>query len=155
MLSRVSQFFAIGLISLCVSVAQAQGLTESSVKKWVQQIEQAINEKNVNAIAEAISDDASITMKASFLGEDQILQPTKYEYLMMLQQSWAKTTGYSYQRENLKINIKNNQAHVSVQVTEEVELMGEKVTGKTNEKFIVEERADGFRIVKIDAEVTM
>ena len=82
---------AIAATSIAVS-AQAATMTEGLVKNYASAMKSAANSKNINQVANLVSDDALISLSRK--GKSTSLD--KAAYLKLLQTGWNQTSNYRY-----------------------------------------------------------
>jgi hypothetical protein len=126
-------------LSLAVATsAYAAELTEETVKQVISRIDKAVNDRNANALAKELSNNASIKINISVKGRKRAMTASKRRYISILEQSWAQYSDYNYSRSNMTMTIKNNKALVSVVVQESMVLQGQNVSGSTKEEVTIE-----------------
>ena len=106
-----------GLVAVASTTAisaQAADMTEGLVKNYAAAMKSAANSKNVNQVAQLVSDDALISMSRK--GKSTSLD--KDAYLKLLQRSWSQASDYNYGIEVDNIVIAGNQAKANVNTTE-------------------------------------
>lgn len=123
---------------LISSISYAADISEKDVKSVMSKVDNAITTLNVKEVANALSDNVTITMNISVQGKTQVMKPSKSEYIAMLQQGWSMYKDYKYNRSNVKINIKGSKAYVSADVSESMTVQGKTISGNSKEKMIVE-----------------
>jgi len=141
------------LALLIPSVAcQAAELTESTVSRMIALIDSAALRKDVNTLAQLVSDDVDISVESS----DRVTHMGKAQYFDSLQKSWSQTKNTTYSRNNIRITLEGpNKASFSSDVLESFTLNGDFYSGKTAEESVVEVRNGHALVTKIVAHVTL
>ena len=73
----------------------------------------------------------------------------------MLVATWAHYSEYKYDRGNTKISINNDQAVISADITESININGQEMTGQSKEKVTVQIVDDKPKITKVVAFTSM
>lgn len=136
------------LMLTCVTgYAIAGEISESQVKKLIDQMDSAIETKSVEQIADTLSDTVTIKMNIHANGNLlQTLKMTKSEYISLVKQGWDAASSYSYVRNNEKINISGEVATVTAEVVEVAVIQGQTIKTRTQETAIIE-MVDGAPLV--------
>jgi hypothetical protein len=138
----------IGALLFCAS-AFAEGLTEQAVNAFIAQVDKAVLRMDADAVGEALSDQASITLNIAAGGRKAVYRYSKTEYLKILEEGWSKYTNYKYRRTTVKLTITGNRAFLVTDVHESMTVEGRNISGTATEEVTVE-RIDGdLRITKI------
>lgn len=137
--SRSSRWVALcfGLIGLVIQSAWAGELSQHQVQQLIQSVEQAANELDVEALAQTLSDDAVIQLDISMLGEHQVVEATKQEYLKVITEAWSRFERYGYRRSNTEITLSGDHAVVQANVHESMVIDGHSLVGTSHEKVII------------------
>ncbi|WP_201526666.1 MULTISPECIES: hypothetical protein [Psychrobacter] len=94
--------------------AQAATMNESLVQNYATAMKSAANSKNINQVAQLVSDDALISLSRK--GKSTSLD--KNAYLKLLQSSWNQTSNYRYDISIDNIVTTGSQAKANVNTTE-------------------------------------
>ena len=92
MLRGVSLASIVAVGSAWTISAQAAPMTEALVQSYASAMKSAANSKNINKVAQLVSDDALISLSRK--GKTTSLD--KAAYLQLLQRSWNDTSNYRY-----------------------------------------------------------
>ena len=103
----------IAAVSFVATPAQA-AINEAAVQNYATQMKQAANSKNVSKVSSLVADEALISL--SRRGKTTSLD--KAAYLKLLQDSWSKSTNYSYDISISNIVISGEQAKADVKTVE-------------------------------------
>lgn len=115
----------------------AAEITDVQIVQMVNKVDRAITAFDANALAKELSDDVEIVMNISIRGKKQVLRPSKREYIDMLKHGWAQYSNYKYTRSNLKIELQGSKALVYADITESMEIQGQKISGNSREEVTV------------------
>lgn len=139
------------IISLCLSfiitsAVCAADLTEDDVRQVIARIDNAIDRADAEALGNELSDDAEITLNFVDQGEKQVMQLSKIDYLLLLEQGWAQFSNYSYHRSDMKVSLQGAKAFITAVVHEEMMIEDQHYSGSSREEATVE-LIDGKPIV--------
>ena len=137
MLSKSKFWVFLQLFFLSTTAFSAE-VTESTVKKLLSEMDVAITNLDSETLAKTLSDDIQITIHINIQGNEQVMKPSKQEYISMLKQGWAAVENYSYKRSDLVIDIKDGKAVVSANVKETMTVQGQSLSGESKEVATVE-----------------
>lgn len=137
-MKRISSLILVILCSFLPISVTAADLTEAQVNHVIENVDNAINALDADRLANAFSSNVKISMTLHIQGQKQVLQFSKPEYIEMLKQGWQHHTNYQYKRSNLKIQIQGNKAAVSADITESMDINGQKLSGKSKEEVSIE-----------------
>lgn len=132
------KFFIAVLLSALPALAAAQTLTEPTVKELIASIDKAIAAKDVNGIAQHMTDNVEITVVISSGGRTQKSKLSKPDYVKALRDTWGMATNYMYRRSNETIVINNNVATVSADVVENMTINNQHSRTRTRETATIE-----------------
>jgi hypothetical protein len=116
----------------------AEVLTREDVMSFVTDMERATSRKDVTGVSDALSDDVIIVLNIDTRGQKQILQPSKREYVAMLEKSWSVVENYKYSRSNLEIDFKGHKAIVTADITESMTIKGRRISSESHEVVTIE-----------------
>ena len=133
---RKAIYLIIGIGALAISHASA--LTEENVRQLIARIDNAVNALDANALAKEFSNDVAITLHINIQGHEQIMRPSKNEYIALLEQAWAQFSNYKYSKSNLRIDMRGGKAIVSALVHESMTIQGRELSGSSTEKVTIE-----------------
>lgn len=143
-------------VSFCFFTAShAAGLTEKTVNDYLARVDGAISTLSVAQVGDALSDNVAITINVTAGGRQQVMKPSKQEYLQMLQQGWVAASNYKYHRSNTKIKITGDRAYVTSDVTESMVVQGQSISGKSKEETTIELVGGKPKATKIVAHTAM
>ena len=137
MLSKSKFWFFLSLFFLSTTAFSAE-VTEGTVKKLLSEMDVAITNLDSETLAKTLSDDIQITIHINIQGNEQVMKPSKQDYISMLKQGWAAVENYSYKRSDLVIDIKDGKAVVSANVKETMTVQGQSLSGESKEVATVE-----------------
>lgn len=126
------------LCLLFFTTASASELSESAVKKIILNVEKSSEKKNIEGIAEALSDNFEMKSYVSFRGEKHFSKKSKQEYLQILKAVWTIYTHYESTVSNTVIKIKNNKAYVTSDVKESATHQGRTMIAHSKQEAIIE-----------------
>jgi hypothetical protein len=116
----------------------AAELTVAAVKAYTAKVDAAIARRDVNAVLEAIAEDARISVTVSMQGQPQTMRMSKSQYGQMLQLAWGAVSNYSNKRSNEKISIDGAEATVTADIAESMVINGQQVGSRSREQATVE-----------------
>ncbi|RLT91036.1 MAG: nuclear transport factor 2 family protein [Ketobacter sp. GenoA1] len=143
------------VVFFCSSLAFSDTLTEKQVHQLIDRMDSAINAKDAKAVLEEMSDNIEIVINIEAQGQTQTMRPSKAEYKDMLVATWVHYSEYKYDRGNTKISINNDQAVISADITESININGQEMTGQSKEKVTVQIVDDKPKITKVVAFTSM
>jgi hypothetical protein len=114
LIKSVSVVSIAAVISTIAISAQAATMTEGLVQDYAAAMKSAANSKNVNQVANLVSDDALISLSRK--GKSTSLD--KEAYLKLLQNSWNQTSNYRYDISVDNIVTTGSQAKANVNTVE-------------------------------------
>lgn len=76
----------------------AENLTESDVQNLLDRIDTAVINLDADAVANTLSENVNITINITAMGQTQVMNPSKQEYISMLDQGWAMYENYKYSK---------------------------------------------------------
>ncbi|WP_201584839.1 hypothetical protein [Psychrobacter jeotgali] len=120
---------AIAASTVAIS-AQAATMTEGLVQGYAAAMKSAANSKNINQVANLVSDDALISLSRK--GKSTSLD--KDAYLKLLQKSWNEASNYNYDIDISNIVITGSQAKANVNTVESWVKDGKRVSFVTNSR---------------------
>ena len=103
----------VAAVSFAATSAQA-AINEAAVQNYATQMKQAANSKNVSKVSNLVADEALISL--SRRGRTTSLD--KAAYLKLLQDSWSKSSNYSYDISISNVVITGEQAKADVKTVE-------------------------------------
>lgn len=133
----------------------AENLTESDVQNLLDRIDTAVINLDADAVANTLSENVNITINITAMGQTQVMNPSKQEYISMLDQGWAMYENYKYSKSNVVINITGNTAIASATVHESMTVQGQEISGVTQEEATIEVVDGNLLITKIIGYATM
>jgi len=132
-------FLMCSLFATVISCSSpSNDLTEEIVRSVVIDMERANENRDLDGISEALSDDVTIVLNINMRGQKQVLRPSKQEYISMLKESWSVVKNYRYSRSNLEIDIKGNRAFVTADVSESMTVQGRRISTEMREEATIE-----------------
>ncbi len=137
-MSNLLKIFLLVFSLIPLTNAYASDLTEESVKRLMSKIDNAVNALNANEVADTLSSNVSITMNIRIQGQEQVIRPSKKEYISMLQQAWAQCKDYKYSRSNEVIKISGNKALVTSDIKESMTMQGQNISVESKEEATIE-----------------
>ena len=129
---------AIVLLLLAPSLGFAQAVEEPAVRKMLAEVDRAIAERNVDAVAHHLSESATFTVEINVDGQAQRATVSKPEYVTALRQTWSAVDDYTYRRSNEKISIRGGRAVVTATVVETMTLQGKTIKTTSQETAVIE-----------------
>src|SRR5699024_8878290 len=103
----------VAAVSFAATSAQA-AINEAAVQNYATQMKQAANSKNVSKVSNLVAEEALISL--SRRGRTTSLD--KAAYLKLLQDSWSKSSNYSYDISISNVVITGEQAKADVKTVE-------------------------------------
>ena len=125
---KIFKTLFIVLVITNIQPSNAKELTESSVKEFIEIFDNAVESKDLIKIADLMVDDVNIITNVTFLGQTEVINSSKTEYISLLKESWKLTTDYSFTRNEFDIVFENDTATISGTITESMSLLGEPVS---------------------------
>lgn len=130
--------FIVLIVGLLFSVSVvASEVNEDNVEKMIERIDRAINALDANSLAKELSDDVEIIINVTIGDEEQVMTPSKVEYIDMLEQGWANYENYSYTRSVLNVDVQDGQALVYAEINESLEFQGQKISVESQEHITI------------------
>ncbi len=113
-------------------------LTEEIVKTALYKIDNAVENMDADGVSDALSDDVIIVLNIKTQGQNEVIRPSKQEYIAMLKDGWSMSKNYKYTRSNLKIDIQGDKAIITADTRESMTVQGQHITSKVSEKVTME-----------------
>ena len=127
------------VVSLLFAITtQAAGLTQAEVETYLAKMDKAVQQRNVRAVSELMSDQADVVINLTLQGQSQVLSMTKEQYIEMLGQGWSAASDYSYQTSGVVIKINGDHALIFSQVHEKMTIQGQVISTSSKEEARVE-----------------
>lgn len=131
--------------------AQAAPLTESAVQGYANAMKVAANSKNINQVAQLVSDDALISLSRK--GKTTSLD--KEAYLKLLQSSWSNSQNYRYDISISNIVTTGDQAKADVKTTETWVKDGKNVSFVTSSRVTLTAGPNNAVLLRAVSQVTI
>ena len=117
-MKKIATLMGFVLLITLFSTAYASKLSESDVKKLIASIDQAVLNQNANMFSNFLSDDVTITINIIMQGGSQKITYSKQEYISLIEEGWANSRDYKFNRTKLIITISGTSAIVNAEGTE-------------------------------------
>jgi hypothetical protein len=131
LLIKSASIIGIATVASTIAIsAQAATMTEGLVQNYAAAMKSAANSKNINQVANLVSDDALISLSRK--GKSTSLD--KNAYLELLQSSWNQTSNYRYDISVDNIVTTGSQAKANVNTVESWVKDGKQVSFVTNSR---------------------
>lgn len=140
----------IAAVSFAATSAQA-AINEAAVQNYATQMKQAANSKNVSKVSSLVADEALISL--SRRGKTTSLD--KSAYLKLLQDSWSKSSNYSYDISISNIVISGEQAKADVKTVETWVKDGEQRTMSTTSRATLKSDNNNAVLLRAVSQVTI
>ena len=140
----------IAAVSFVATPAQA-AINEAAVQNYATQMKQAANSKNVSKVSSLVADEALISL--SRRGKTTSLD--KAAYLKLLQDSWSKSTNYSYDISISNIVISGEQAKADVKTVETWIRDGQQRTMSTTSRATLKSDNNNAVLLRAVSQVTI
>ena len=140
----------IAAVSFVATPAQA-AINEAAVQNYATQMKQAANSKNVSKVSSLVADEALISL--SRRGKTTSLD--KAAYLKLLQDSWSKSTNYSYDISITNIVISGEQAKADVKTVETWVRDGQQRTMSTTSRATLKSDNNNAVLLRAVSQVTI
>ncbi|WP_115342947.1 hypothetical protein [Psychrobacter phenylpyruvicus] len=140
----------IAAVSFAATSAQA-AINEAAVQNYATQMKQAANSKNVSKVSSLVVDEALISL--SRRGKTTSLD--KSAYLKLLQDSWSKSSNYSYDISISNIVISGEQAKADVKTVETWVKDGEQRTMSTTSRATLKSDNNNAVLLRAVSQVTI
>ncbi len=140
----------IAAVSFAATSAQA-AINEAAVQDYATQMKQAANSKSVSKVSSLVADEALISL--SRRGKTTSLD--KAAYLKLLQDSWSRSSNYSYDISISNIVISGQQAKADVKTVETWEKDGEQHTMKTTSRATLKSDNNNAVLLRAVSQVTI
>lgn len=131
--------------------AQAATISESSVQAYATEMKAAANSKNINKVAQLVSDDALISLSRK--GKTTSLD--KDAYLKLLQGSWSNTQNYHYDITINNIVTTGSQAKADVKTVETWIKDGQNVSFVTSSRVTLAAGPNNAVLLRAVSQVTI
>ena len=140
----------IAAVSFVATPAHA-AINEAAVQNYATQMKQAANSKNVSKVSSLVADEALISL--SRRGKTTSLD--KAAYLKLLQDSWSKSTNYSYDISISNIVISGEQAKADVKTVETWVRDGQQRTMSTTSRATLKSDNNNAVLLRAVSQVTI
>ena len=137
-------------VGFAATTAQA-AINEAAVQNYATQMKQAANSKNVSKVSSLVADEALISL--SRRGKTTSLD--KSAYLKLLQDSWSKSTNYSYDISISNIVISGEQAKADVKTVETWVRDGQQRTMSTTSRATLKSDNNNAVLLRAVSQVTI
>lgn len=148
--SALAPVAMIAAVSFVATPAQA-AINEAAVQNYATQMKQAANSKNVSKVSSLVADEALISL--SRRGKTTSLD--KAAYLKLLQDSWSKSTNYSYDISISNIVISGEQAKADVKTVETWVRDGQQRTMSTTSRATLKSDNNNAVLLRAVSQVTI
>jgi predicted house-cleaning noncanonical NTP pyrophosphatase (MazG superfamily) len=128
----------------------ANELTQENVKKFLQESDKVVLDKNVEKLAELLDENVDIAITVNFNGKNQITKLSKFEYLAKIKEGFTATQNYEYKILDRKIKIKNDIAYVLEKAEEKYTYNNQKVIGLSKVNNQIKLINNKLKFVKIE-----
>ncbi len=143
-----SKVIVISLTLILSLVANAGPLSKNRVEKFIDSFDTAIVGNDFRGIANAFSDNASITTNVRYSGQEALVTQTKKEYLIDVKKSWGHVSDYQLKRLDMEIEILGQRAFVSAKLKEKALVDGRYLFFNSTEELILKVVDDNIVIIK-------
>lgn len=146
------------ILSFCLvsfTDAFSQDITEPQIIEFLAKIDAAINEMNVDGVADALSDDVKIEMTIQAGSKNQVMRPSKAEYVGMLRKAWSQYRSYIYNRSGTEIYVEKSKAIVTADIVESMSINGQIISGVSEEEVTIKRINGELRITDMVGITTM
>lgn len=140
----------VATVSFAATSAQAV-INEAAVQNYAAQMKQAANSKNVSKVSSLVADEALISL--SRRGKTTSLD--KSAYLKLLQDSWSKSSNYSYDISISNIVISGEQAKADVKTVETWVRDGQQRTMSTTSRATLKSDNNNAVLLRAVSQVTI
>ncbi|WP_438012471.1 hypothetical protein [Psychrobacter raelei] len=138
-------------VSMVATAAQAAPLTEAAVQSYAAQMKQAANSENLSLVSSLVADEALISL--SRRGKTTSLD--KAAYLKLLQDSWSKSSSYTYDINISNVVISGDQAKADVKTIETWVREGQKRVLTTTSRATLKSGANNAVLLRAVSQVTI
>lgn len=154
--SRKSQVGALAPVAMVAAVSFAAtsaqaAINEAAVQNYATQMKQAANSKNVSKVSNLVADEALISL--SRRGRTTSLD--KAAYLKLLQDSWSKSSNYSYDISISNVVITGEQAKADVKTVETWVKDGQQRTMSTTSRATLKSDNNNAVLLRAVSQVTI
>ncbi|SJM37953.1 hypothetical protein A1019T_01938 [Psychrobacter pasteurii] len=140
----------VAAVSFAATSAQA-AINEAAVQNYATQMKQAANSKNVSKVSNLVADEALISL--SRRGRTTSLD--KAAYLKLLQDSWSKSSNYSYDISISNVVITGEQAKADVKTVETWVKDGQQRTMSTTSRATLKSDNNNAVLLRAVSQVTI
>lgn len=140
----------VAAVSFAATSAQA-AINEAAVQNYATQMKQAANSKNVSKVSNLVADEALISL--SRRGRTTSLD--KAAYLKLLQDSWSKSSNYSYDISISNVVITGEQAKADVKTVETWIKDGQQRTMSTTSRATLKSDNNNAVLLRAVSQVTI
>ena len=140
----------VAAVSFAATSAQA-AINEAAVQNYATQMKQAANSKNVSKVSNLVADEALISL--SRRGRTTSLD--KAAYLKLLQDSWSKSSNYSYDISISNVVITGEQAKADVKTVETWVKDGQQRTMSTTSRATLKSDDNNAVLLRAVSQVTI
>ena len=113
-------------------------LTFAAIKTLFKSVDAGVAARDITAVDRLLSENAKISVIATFDGETQFAAPSKADYLGTIFKAWSLASNYQYRRTNQQIEIINHQAIVTADVRESLTIKGIVLRTVSRETTVIE-----------------
>lgn len=140
----------VAAVSFAATSTQA-AINEAAVQNYATQMKQAANSKNVSKVSNLVADEALISL--SRRGRTTSLD--KAAYLKLLQDSWSKSSNYSYDISISNVVITGEQAKADVKTVETWVKDGQQRTMSTTSRATLKSDNNNAVLLRAVSQVTI
>ena len=147
-------FFAFAAL-LYAAAGRTEAISEAEVRAFLDEISQAVRDKDTAAIADAIAPDALLSFRIRTAEKEETVELNRDEYIFMLEQILPTLIDYEFDVEVKEIAIEESgeRAKLVVHVRERLVWPERKQDSFTVETMLVERRGGRLLIVLVAGEV--
>ena len=146
------------ILSLCfffVNNAFALELTKSSVESFMTKIDKALHARDIDTLADSMSDTIQIFITVDIQGQKQTVQLSKDQYIDSIKQTLAIASDYSYDLTVTNIEIKGDKSFVKATSKEKTTVQGQTISGTTTSEGVIEIIDGKFQMTNLTGQTTI
>lgn len=132
-MKTVARLFLMLIAVVAATTSYATDLSESSVMALMAQMDQAIHERDAEAVGKLVSPMVEMSGSVTSNGVRQPFHMNKSQYMQSLRMVWAQASEYSYERKNVKIRLAQGKAIVTATVIERMRIGTNHITSTSDE----------------------
>jgi ketosteroid isomerase-like protein len=144
--------YLLSLVLIVVSnFSVANNITEAEVREVMNQLEQAVKARDVDALSKHYSDKVVLNLRMFNGSSNQEMVFDKPKYFQYLKGSWNLIKNYTFRVDSEKIDIESDRAILTYELTESMAMGNQYFKVKSKGTTVFQKENDQLLVVKVDA----